>query len=291
MLLAAFDYSNLLIRHALNPYSSTQDTQGREVSGVLGAVRQIERICSELAPTHVLIARDDSRSNLKRKESDQDYKSHRPKGNDDIKYQFELSWQVLELLDLPVVMAAGYEADDVLATAATEFTDRSVVVTGDKDLLALCDDPSIQVRLLRTGGHIDCGPQQCHELTSVVPEKLRDYKALAGDSSDGIPGVPGIGKKRALALLDEYGTLDRILSAALPLQGVTQAVSDKIDQNRALAQTSYELAALHRDLEGIKVVRYNRPPTSSELSSELQQLGVGAIRKSESRPLFAPIEV
>jgi DNA polymerase-1 len=279
-MLVGFDFSNLLIRHAANPYNTATDQQGRDVSGVIGAIRQINRICQELSPTHAVIARDDSRHNLKRMAESPEYKIDRPEADDNLGFQFELAWLALNLLGIPETLAPEYEADDVLASAAERFSGPVMIVTGDKDLLALCSD-RVTIRLLRPGKVIDCGPDECRQIVGVTPDRVGDYKALAGDRGDGIPGVPSIGHKRALALLEAYGSLEDLLAAPLPLPDFPPGISRTLEENRHLAEMSFRLAQMERGLDSFDLAEYRPTPGSEQLSAALQDIGLAQLSPAQ----------
>lgn len=295
MKLLGLDFSNLLIRHAANPYTSATDLQGRPVGGVVGSLSQAVRIIRAEKPTHLLVAQDGARGDSFRREIDEGYKAHRPDAPDDLRFQFSLAYQALEALGWPVVKEAGYEADDILASAAVGFSGSSVIVTGDKDLLAVAAE-DIRISLLRPGGVRDCGPADAEEIFGVPPERIQDYKALVGDASDGIRGIEGIGPKRALALLERYDSFQGVLDAAsapeaLQGPGITAAVSKKVFSGREAAKTSYELAGLVLDLRvDFDSLVCPVVPTDASHGDNLRELGLhdlaqqlGPKKKSEGK--------
>ncbi len=283
MKLLGIDFSNLIIRHAANPYGRAEDPAGRPVNGPVGAIQQTIRLVREEKPTHLLIARDGSREDSFRREIDPQYKAHRPDADDDLRHQFQLSYQALELLRWPVIAVEAHEADDVLASAAQGFSGRTVIVTGDKDLLA-CAATDVRISLLRPGGALECGPAEAQEIFGVPPEMIRDYKALVGDASDGIKGIPGIGPKRALSLLDAFGSLHGLVLAARGPQelsgpGITPAVARKVVEGLEDAERSYLLAGLVDDLElDFDLLACPEMPTEGSHGQELADLGLGHLR-------------
>ena len=283
MKLLAIDFSNLIIRHASNPYGKAEDPQGRPVNGPVGAISQTIRLVREEKPTHLLIARDGSRQDSFRRQINPAYKAHRPDSDDDIRHQFALSYEALALLGWPVLDEHAHEADDIMASAARAFPGATVIVTGDKDLLACCA-PDVRVHLLRPGGAVECGPDEAREIFGVEPWLIQDYKALVGDTSDGIRGIEGIGPKRALALIEQYGDLAGILAAArsgeeLVGAGISPAVAAKVQAGVGSAETSYALAGLIDDLD-IDLEGLRCPPMPDERSHgpALEEIGLGALR-------------
>lgn len=289
MKLLAIDLSNLVIRHAANKYRTETDFKNRLVGGAVGSIGQIISLIEETSPTHLLLARDGHRSNIFRKEINDNYKAHRPEANDHIKNNFLAAYNSLDVLGWPQMSVDGFEADDIIASAAKQFAGETLIVSGDKDLLALCDS-SITVRLLRPGGHIDCSKTECFDLIGVGPELVCDYKALVGDQSDGISGIQGIGPKRALSLINNYGDLNGIIEAAINLEEdetlidlnlkVTQTVVEGIED----AKNSYQLAKIIEDLE----IDFDildcpkidpRPVLDDSQVEELNKLGLGPVTK------------
>lgn len=281
MKLLAIDFSNLLIRHASNPYRQVEDRSGRTITGPVGALAQITRLVQGEKPTHLLLARDGPRADSFRREIDDAYKAHRPDADEDIRYQFSFAYSSLEELGWPVLAEGGYEADDLLASAAASFEGRTLIVSGDKDLLA-CAGESVAVDLLRPGGALRCGPEEVREIFGIPPERVRDYKALVGDPSDGISGVPGIGPKRALALLEEFDTLSDLLQALrgseeLSVPGISARQEENLRQNIDAAERSWKLAGLVDNLEiSFEELLVPAMPSSDDID-RLRDMDLGAL--------------
>jgi DNA polymerase-1 len=282
MKLLGIDISNLVIRHASNPYAGHEDLQGRSVNGPVGALAQIIRLVESEKPTHLLIARDSPRDEGFRREIDNDYKAHRPSADNDLIHQFQVTYRAIERLSWPTMMQATYEADDILASAAKSFSGKTVIVSGDRDLLA-CVSDSVTVSLLRPGGALYCGPAEACEVFGIEPERICDYKALVGDPSDGIRGVEGIGPKRALTLLSEYGDLDSLLQAignGEKIRGLSDKLQEKLILQQDSARKSYQLAQLVEDLE----IEFNdllcpSMPSADTHADILDELGLMSLRK------------
>jgi 5'-3' exonuclease len=289
MKLLAIDLSNLVIRHAANKYRTETDFKNRLVGGAVGSIGQIISLIEEASPTHLLLARDGHRSSIFRKEINDNYKAHRPEANDHIKNNFSAAYNSLDVLGWPQISVDGFEADDIIGSAAKQFEGETLIVSGDKDLLALCED-SITVRLLRPGGYIDCSKDECFELIGVTPDLVCDYKALVGDQSDGISGIQGIGPKRALTLINNYGDLNGVIEAANNLNEnetlidlnlkVTQTVVAGIED----AKNSYQLATIVEDLEiDFQILDCPkiepRPVLDDAQVEELNKFGLGPITK------------
>jgi DNA polymerase-1 len=241
------------------------------------------RLIRDEHPTHLLIARDGRRSDGFRRQIDPSYKAHRSDTDPEIERQFALSYQAIELLGWPALAVEGYEADDVLASAATSFPGPVVIVSGDKDLLACCSE-RVRVSLLRPGGVRECHGDEAAEIFGVRADRIRDYKALVGDASDGIKGVEGIGPKRALALLGAYDSLQGLLAALasgeeIEAPGVTKSVVAKLQAGVEAARTSYELAGLVDDLEiDVEALVCPQPATEATHGAQLEALGLRGLR-------------
>jgi DNA polymerase-1 len=179
-----------------------------------------------------------------------DYKAGRAETPDDLTPQFDMIREVMEALAIPVVGAEGYEADDVLATLATEARDRGcdvVVVTGDRDSFQLIEDPHIRVLYNRRGvsDYSLYDEAGLLERCGVLPSKYVMLAALRGDPSDNLPGVPGVGEKTAAKLLNTYGDLDGIFTH---LDEQTPKLRANLADNEGLARSNAQVIPLVRDV-------------------------------------------
>lgn len=221
---------------------------GRPFHGVHGTVLLALQAIRAHRPTHLLVATEAPGSSGERRDLLPAYKAHRPPPDLDLVGQFRDTWSVFAAAGWPVIGVFRKEADDVVASAATVFSGEVVIVSGDRDLLALCSD-TVRVALYRPGGSVteSFSPDDCEKLIGVRPEQLCEYKALAGDDSDGIPGVSGIGPKTAAKILRHYGTLRDAFADTL-LIGVPPQVRAAFRAGREQAQLSYRLARLDTSL-------------------------------------------
>jgi DNA polymerase-1 len=175
------------------------------------------------------------------------YKAHRPHVADDLKSQFTVALQIVEAMGIATLETPGFEADDLIGTLAALATKEGfdvTIVTGDSDQLQLVGD-GVSVRMTRTGVTdmelFDA--ERVREKYGVGPEQIADYKALVGDSSDNIPGVPGIGKVTAAKLLQQWGSMDNLLAHIDDLP--PGKVRDNLAGNVELARLSLELSTIH----------------------------------------------
>jgi DNA polymerase-1 len=288
-ILLCVDFANLVIRHHANKYSTDVDMAGRRIAGACGALRQVISLVEREQPTHLLIARDGPRANTARRALYHGYKAHRSDPDDEVLLQFRLVDKALKILGWPFLALEGHEADDVIASAAASFAGQTVIVTGDKDLLALCA-PKVTVCLLRSGGAYERAQTaaDCRRLMGVDPDQVRDLKALAGDSSDGIPGIKGVGEKTAQSLLGRYRSLEGIYAQVQSeggLEGIRPHIAAKVAEGREAAELSWQLAGLESDLavdfDDLVCHELDHPIDHSD---ELRDAGLGQLLKTNAQP-------
>ena len=198
--------------HAIREPMNVRAT-GEDVRAVFGFLNIFLKTLSDRSPTHVAVAFDVSAPTF-RHERFADYKAHRPSTPPELRPQFDVIKEVMTAFRVPIYEQAGIEADDVLGTLCRQADEQgvdTVVLTGDTDTLQLV---SSQVSVLLSHA---VGSRTLYDVDAVRerygglgPESVADIKALEGDSSDNIPGVPGIGRKTAIKLLTEYGSIPGI---------------------------------------------------------------------------------
>ena len=211
------DGSSYIFRayHALPPLNRKSD--GLQVNAVLGFCNMLWKLLRDMPPdnrpTHLAIVFDKSEVTFRNKLYP-DYKAHRPPAPDDLIPQFPLIREAVRAFDLPCLEQGGFEADDLIATYAREAGERgatATIVSSDKDLMQLVTD---SVTMYDTMKDRRIGIAEVIEKFGVPPEKVVEVQALAGDSTDNVPGVPGIGIKTAAQLIVEYGDLETLLLRA-----------------------------------------------------------------------------
>jgi DNA polymerase-1 len=211
------DGSSYIFRayHALPPLNRKSD--GLQVNAVLGFCNMLWKLLRDMPPdnrhTHLAIVFDKSDITFRNKLYP-DYKAHRPPAPDDLIPQFALIREAVRAFDLPCLEQAGFEADDLIATYAREAGEHgatTTIVSSDKDLMQLVTD---KVTMFDTMKDRRIGISEVIEKFGVPPEKVVEVQALAGDSTDNVPGVPGIGVKTAAQLIVEYGDLETLLLRA-----------------------------------------------------------------------------
>jgi DNA polymerase-1 len=208
--LVLIDASGFIFRayHAIPPLTTSK---GVPTHAVLGFTRMVLKALRDLAPTHVALAFD-KESRTERQKIDPTYKAHREGPPEDLVPQFGLIRRVVEALNLPVLEAAGWEADDVIGTLAVKAKQEGFcvqVVTGDKDFVQIVEP---DVRLFDPMKDVHTGPDEVKAKLGIEPRQMRDYLALIGDAVDNVPKVPGIGPKTATELLQQFGDVETLLS-------------------------------------------------------------------------------
>ena len=235
--------------HALPPLTTSKGLPTGAVKGVLNMLKSLRRQYPD-SPFAVVF---DAKGGTFRDDMYADYKANRPSMPDDMRLQIEPLHQSVKALGFPVLCVEGVEADDVIGTLArsSAAADRPVVIsTGDKDMAQLVDGHITLVNTM-TGSAMDI--EGVKEKFGVAPEQIIDYLALMGDSSDNIPGVPGIGPKTASGLLvgvngglkELYEQLDIV--PTLPIRGA-KTLPAKLEEHREMAFLSYQLATIKVDV-------------------------------------------
>ncbi|MFW6305886.1 MAG: DNA polymerase I, partial [Bacillota bacterium] len=191
-----------------------QNDDGEYTNAVFGFARMLFRLIEDEDPDHMIVAFDKKAPTFRHKEYEE-YKSNRKKMPDELSPQIPLIKKLLEGLNIPILGKEGFEADDVIGTLAVIGKNKGLevrIVTGDRDSLQLVDE-KINVIYTRRGitDVVKFDLEKVREKYELEPEQLVDMKGLMGDSSDNIPGVPGIGEKTAIKLLKEFSSLENIL--------------------------------------------------------------------------------
>ncbi|MEN6408538.1 MAG: DNA polymerase I [Anaerolineaceae bacterium] len=221
---------------------------GEPTAGVYGFASVLLRLLDQETPDYLAVAFDTGKTF--RDQLFKEYKGTRAKMPDDLRAQIERIRQLVDSFNIPRLEVEGFEADDVLGSVARQASALGLgvkIITGDRDLLQLVDE-RIVVSLAgsKLSESRDFTPEDVKAYLGVRPEQVVDYKALVGDTSDNIPGVPGVGEKTALSLLETYPTLDEIYAhlAELP-----NRVRTKLETGRDLAELSRKLATIVTDVK------------------------------------------
>jgi DNA polymerase-1 len=259
------------------PVENFATSSGQHTNAVYGFVSMLVNVLKDQAPSHLVVAFDISRQTF-RSERYPDYKATRAKSPPEFKGQVELIKQVLESLNIAVVTADGFEADDILATLAKSCDFPVQIVSGDRDSFQLIDD-RVTILYPRKGMSdlVHMTPDAVFEKYGVTPKQYRSLAALVGESSDNLPGVPGVGPKTAAKWIAEFGELENILAVADSIGGkVGEALRAHVDQ----VQLNYELNRLVEDAPVDKAIESyaKRDYDASVVHATLDALEFSALR-------------
>ena len=248
--LILIDGSSYLYR-AYHAAPNFTNADGQPTGAVYGVVNMIRSLLKQIDTQHIAVIFD-AKGKTFRDELYSDYKAHRPPMPDDLRSQIEPLHQVIKAMGLPLISITGVEADDVIGTLATQASQQNMPVlisTGDKDMAQLVDG---NITLINTMNNVIMDAQGVIEKFSIPPELIIDYLALMGDKADNIPGVPGVGEKTAMALLQGIGGLDDLYEhldeiAALGFRG-SKTMAKKLIEHKEAAYLSYQLATIKLDV-------------------------------------------
>ncbi len=221
---------------------------GEPTAGTYGFASVLLKIMEQDKPDYLAVSFDVGRTF--RDDLFADYKGTREKMPDDLSVQIERITELVAAFNIPILVAEGYEADDVLGTIAQRAAKEGVevkIVTGDRDLLQLADKHiTINLAGQSLAEATDYGPEAVKARYGLTPKQYIDYKALVGDKSDNIPGVAGVGEKTATELLQKYGSLDGIYKH---LDEVPARFKNKLEAGKDSADLSKKLSTIVTDVE------------------------------------------
>ncbi len=225
---------------------------GESVAAVFGYANSLLYVINELRPRYIMAAWDGPEPTF-RHEADETYKATRLPMPDDLRPQIDRVRELLGAFRIPIIEAVGYEADDVLGTLATQGLEAGldvVIVTLDNDMVQLIQ-PGVRVYMFRPyqRDYVLYDEERVRERWSFEPRQMVDYKALVGDTSDNIPGVRGIGEKGAVALIQQWGSVEAMLEH---LDEVKPPRAQKaLAEGREAALHSKRMATIVRDVPGV----------------------------------------
>ncbi|OCF94128.1 DNA polymerase I [Gilliamella sp. wkB195] len=227
------------------------NSKGEPTGAIFGVVNMIRSLINQYDPTHIAVVFDASGGSF-RNELYSEYKATREEMPENLRPQIEPIHTILKAMGLPLLCVDGVEADDVIGTLARQAEKENLEVlisTGDKDMAQLVSD---KITLINTMNNTILDPEGVMKKFGVPPEKMIDYLALRGDTSDNIPGVPGIGEKTALNLLTHFESLNDIYShldeiQKLPIRGA-KSLKSKLADHKKEADLCYLLATIKTDV-------------------------------------------
>lgn len=225
-----------------------KNREGIHTNALFGFVNMMQKIIQDHDYTHLLVAFDAAKKNF-RHDQYEAYKGTRKSAPEELVEQFILVREYLQAANIHMSEVEGYEADDIIGTLAKQAEAQNFqveIITGDRDLLQLVSEQTV-VRLTKKGlSELDTySPATIYEQYQLTPAQIIDLKGLMGDSSDNIPGVPGVGEKTALKFLHQYGSVENLYEHLDEIKGKVQ---EKLRDNHELAQMSKQLATIHLDV-------------------------------------------
>jgi DNA polymerase I len=242
------DGNSMLFRAYYGTFSrgAMRSSNGVATNAVYGFSTMLNRALEVMEPTHILIAFDTGAKTF-RHEMFTEYKGTRKEVDEDLVSQFALVREFLDAANIKRLELEGFEADDIIGTLAKDYPDDYIeILTSDRDLLQVIDD-NVDVLLMKKGitEMVRMDKALLLEETGFIPSQIIDLKALMGDTSDNIPGVPSVGEKTAKKLLDEYVTLDGVYAHADSIKG---KLGERLREFKDQAYLSYDLARIHTEV-------------------------------------------
>lgn len=250
---------------------------GFPTNAIYGFTQMLLKLLKDHQPAHLAMVFDAGRITF-RTEMYPEYKANREAMPEDLRQQIEPIRNLVQSFNIPLVELEGYEADDLIATLAARWEasgGKVVVVTGDKDLMQIVTD---QTSLLDTMKNVASGIPQVIERFGVGPDQVIDILGLAGDTSDNIPGVPGIGEKTAIKLINQFGSMNQLLERASEVPGKT---GERLREFADQARLSRELATVLKDVPyqiGLDQLAA-KEPDSNKLDAVFREYGFTSLIK------------
>lgn len=251
------------------------NSKGMNTSAIYGFVNTLEEVKTLFSPTHLAVAFDPAGKTF-RHEMYEPYKAQRQETPEDIRKSVPVIKDIIRAYNIPILEVEHYEADDVIGTAASRFASADTEVymlTPDKDYGQLVGQNIWMLRPMKGGTFEKLGPDEINAKYGIdSPKKIIDLLGLMGDSSDNIPGCPGVGEKTAVTLIKQFGGIDALLSGKDQLKG---ALKNKVTDNEQQILLSRDLATIRTDIP---------------LPFSLDELKLHDINREEVRKLFSELE-
>jgi len=273
---------NSYVHRAFHALPELTDTLGRPVNAVYGFARMLVKIIRQEHPDYLAVCFDHPEPTFRHRIFP-DYKKQRKKAPPELVQQIPMAEELVKKMSIPLVVFGGYEADDLIGTLAVRAKEQGikvVIVTGDKDALQLVDG---SISVLNEPKNIRFNGEKVKEHFGVTPVQFVDFLALMGDSSDNIPGVPGIGKKTAQMLIDRYGSLDGIYAN---IDSITGHVGELLRKHKTDVYQAKQLVTIVTDVPIDLHVSKLEPGQSdkTELLDMLKNLGFNTLLKEFQKP-------
>jgi DNA polymerase I len=265
--LVLIDGSSYLHR-AFHALPALANSKGQPTGAIYGVINMIKKTIADFYPEEIGIIFD-SKAKTFRHEMYPEYKATRPKMPDELKSQIEPLFEIIKAMGLPLLVIPQVEADDVIATLAKNSAAKGrevLISSGDKDLAQLIDE---KVHVVNTMSDLYLDEKGAKEKFGVLPKQMIDYLALVGDSIDNVPGVPKVGPKTAIKWLEQYGSLEKIISHAEEISG---KIGENLRDSISHLPLAKKLVTLKDDLDlGVKPEDLARKSPNNEKLLELFQ--------------------
>lgn len=268
------DGSSYLYRAFYSPPHTT-NSAGEPTGAIYGVVNMLQSLLKQFSPSHIVVVFD-AKGKTFRDDIFSDYKANRPSMPDDLRSQIEPLHAVIKAMGLPILTIPGVEADDVIGTLAKQASEQGIhtlISTGDKDMAQLVNEHTY---LINTMTNTVLDTEGVKEKFGIPPEMIIDYLALMGDKVDNIPGVPGVGEKTALAMLQGLGNMDSIYENLDKLADLTfrgsKSMAKKMADNEEMARLSYTLATIKLDVQ-LEQAYQDFKPTAQDTDKLIELFG------------------
>lgn len=267
--------SNSLMHRAYHALPNLKSSKGLYTGAIYGFLSILLKIIKEQNPTHIAAAFDLHGPTF-RHEMYKEYKATRKPMDEELRQQVEPLKDLITAMGIKIVSKQGYEGDDILGTLSKRFDDECIIVTGDRDSFQLVS-PTTKIFWTKKGvSDIEVYDVERLLEDGFTVEQFIDYKALRGDTSDNVPGIPSVGEKTAKQLLDKYGSLENILANAEQIPG---KLGQNVANNKELALLSKELVTINCDVPvkcTLDEIAFT-PIYSGEVKQKLAELEISSL--------------
>lgn len=237
--------SNSLINRAFYAMPPLQIASGLYTNAIYGYLAMLQKLISDEKPTHIGAVFDCRAKTFRHLEYDA-YKATRKGMPEELAQQVPVLQELLALMGVKILFKECYEADDIIGTIAKRFDAYTIIVSGDKDVLQLVDDTTVVYHTRRGVSDVKIYDKKALLEEGFTPEQIIDYKGLAGDSSDNIPGAPGVGAKTAMNLLNSYHSIEGVYENIEQLKG---KLKENLMLNKDKVMLSRSLATIHTSVD------------------------------------------
>ena len=270
---------NSLLNRAYYATKLLTDKNGYPTNAIFGFTKLLLKLIEDIKPTELVVAFDVKEPTFRHK-LDESYKGTRKGMPQELAVQIDRLKNLLQLMQIKICEEAGYEADDILGTLSKKFKDtKSIIISGDRDCYQLVDE-NTDVYITKTGVSelLKLNLENFEEVLGYQPYQTIELKALMGDNSDNISGVPGVGEKTAFSLIEKYKTVENIYNN---LENISGALHKKLAENQDKAMLSKQLATIDRDVPlDITIEECSlKMPFSHAVKKEWQQMDFKSLLK------------